>query len=123
MILIAVLTVLRVDGAEAGGNGRHQHRQGQQQRRRRRDTPPRGLLHPAANHADGGRRDARWSTLFSSVCDDSSFLSLSLYLYLYLSLSVVETGKARKRRTRAVSRRTQLVLKATRSSPRDRAAL
>lgn len=41
----------------------------------------------------------------SSVCDDSSFLSLSLYLYLYLSLSVVETGKARKRRTRAVSRR------------------
>lgn len=64
LILIAVLTVLRVDGAEAGGNGRHQHRQGQQQRRRRRDTPPRGLLHPAANHADGGRRDARWSTLF-----------------------------------------------------------
>lgn len=57
----------------------------------------------------------------SSVCDDSSFLSL--YLYLYLSVSVVETGKATKRRTRAVSRRTQLVLKATRSSPRDRAAL
>lgn len=57
----------------------------------------------------------------SSVCDDSSFLSLSLYLYL--SMCVVETGKARKRRTRAVSRRTQLVLKATRSSPRDRAAL
>lgn len=64
LILIAVLTVLRVDGAEAGGNARRQHRQGQQQRRRRRDPPPRGLLHPVANHTDGGRRDARWSTLF-----------------------------------------------------------
>jgi hypothetical protein len=61
-----VLTVLRVDGAEAGGNARRQHRQSQQQRRRRRDPPPRGLLHPAANHTGTGgrRRDERWSTLF-----------------------------------------------------------
>lgn len=84
MILIAVLTVLRVDGAEAGGNARHQHRQGQQQRRRRRDPPPRGLLHPAC--CQSRRRRATRCTLEHPLLSAMTLLS-SLSLYISISIS------------------------------------
>lgn len=75
-----VLTVLRVDGAEAGGNARRQHRQSQQQRRRRRDPPPRGLLHPAAKQSR--RRRATRCTLEHPLLSAMTLLSSSRSLSL-----------------------------------------